>query len=746
MSPVKPEAAWADFIRAFFSSPNKLSASGDEAIQRIIAQAEVSWLANPAPPFFLPVSASGWTYWYAICPDQQQQLWVRDLIRAHVGSWTDFSGQPVPEDSDLPMDRAVRALIGPGGCWFRLLIPRNEGAENEVRKSLARLGRSLAARPYRRIHLTQPLGRLIGDFWDACASVSQAGAEKLLDLLEQDHRLSEANKLFLRLQYLAVFEQWDRLEALDRLPDLIRLDRPVLASDALARLAMARLPKDASLVHFARATSAFGCLLGSVTSIRSAAGAQYYAYWALSSGETVEVVAARLLESGWLEHARSRHGLASLLTIPGAPDIDSSTAPDPDELKKALVEGRLDAAIDLMALFPPSTDLLPVLVGLVTKTLSSRSIELFQRWRQLLGEASIREIISGLHSEDRHEAELGVTTDQFGEAINHAFTDDLATAERTRALDNLRAQAVPRLMETGVLPTVVEGSRSLSQSVDPSLLPDLIDLLLDIERDLFGAAGDVHGIQDLRMLTVEAWALGDESGDRHRAGRLLDLVSRILETGVWHTVFDELAESLRAAWPPFLTDADLPLSLEAIEILAASKPQAAASLQAFATPILSRIGEHNLRRIDAASLYTAIALADEFGLELAIPSESYDNPPDGADQITLPSGTFVAIYSLMEPAARRAAAIIHRRYPEIRVEIFVEKVASDGLRYAARESDLLVIADKAAAHAATDALKAARGRKPIYYARGKGTVSLIEAALAGLKEISDTIRPESSAA
>ena len=87
-------------------------------------------------------------------------------------------------------------------------------------------------------------------------------------------------------------------------------------------------------------------------------------------------------------------------------------------------------------------------------------------------------------------------------------------------------------MQPGVLREVVEVVRSLSRSISPILLGDLIDLLLDMERDLFAAAGDVSGIQDLRLIVVESWALGDESGDRRRAARLLDLVSRTLSAGV----------------------------------------------------------------------------------------------------------------------------------------------------------------------------------------------------------------------
>lgn len=733
MSPAQQEA-WSHFTRAFFSPPNDLSPAADETTEQIIAWAKDAWLRSPASPFFLPVSASGWTYWYAICPNQEQGLWVGDLIRAYLGSWAGFSGpQPVPADSDMPLDQAVRALLGQDGCSFRLLIPRNANAETSVRQSVIRLTRALAARPYRQIHLTWPLGRLISDFSDACTSGSESSAGETLTLLEQDHRLSGANKLFLRLQYLAAFARWADIGESGDLPDLIRLHRPVLASDALARLVIARLPATADLADFAEAASGFGCLIGSVTMIRSAAGAQYYAYWSMSSGETPEAVTARLLDAGWLDQARDHSGIAPLLSVPGTSSSAPTPAPSLDELRQALGGERLDAAVDVLALTPPSAELLPALIDLVTRTLSPRSIELLQRWRGPLGESAVQDVLSGRLGASRQD--VAIAAEPFPVALQAAFAGDIAPVERAQALDELRDQAVPRLMQPGVLREVIEVVRPLSRSVSSALLADLIDLMLDMERDLFSAAGDVAGIQDLRLIVVEAWALGDESGDRHRVNRLLDLVGRALSAGVSPAVFDELVENLRAGWTPFLTDAGLPLGLEAIEVLAAAQPETAVALDAFVTPILSRIGPHNARRIEAAVLETAEMLAPDFGLELPIAAEPSPGTEKSPGRAMPPAGSSVAIYSRMESAAARAAAIVRRWYPEVRVDTFAEKVATDALRYSARHADLLVIADKAAAHAATDAIKAARGRRIIRYARGKGTASLVEAVLTGFDAI-----------
>ena len=733
MSPAQREEAWSDFTHAFFSPPNDLAPDADQTTTTIVGWAREAWLRSPASPFFLPVNASGWTYWYAICPDQEQRLWARDLITAFLGSWVDFPGQPVAADSDLPMDQAVRALTGPDGCSFRLLVPRNPRAEASVRQSVVRLTRALAARPYRQIHLSWPLGRLISDLSDACASGSEARAEQTLVLLEQDYRLSGANKLFLRLQYLAAFARWTDLEESGHLQDLIHLNRPVLASDALARLVMVRLPATASLEQFAESAAEFGCLVGSVTMIRSAGGAQYYTYWSLSSGEAPEAVEARLLDAGWLDQARDHGGVAALLPGTGSSARGPAAAPSLDGLRQALGGGRLDAAIDMLALMPPSADLLPVLVNLVTRTLSPRSIELLQRWRGPLGEPAIQEALSAHLGTG--QPDITIVSESFPVALRAAFAADVTPAERVQAFDDLRDRAVPRLMQPGVLPETTEAVRPLSRSLSHDLLADLIDLLLDVERELFSAAGNVAGIQDLRLIVVETWALGDESGDRHRVGRLLDLVSRALGTGVSPAVFDELTEGLRAGWAPFLTNADLPLGLEAIEVLAAAQPETATALLAFATPILSRIGPHNARRIDAALLETARMLAPDFGLELPVSAGPAAEAGQSPGQARPPAGSRVAIYSLMEPAAARAATILRKWYPEVRVETLTGKVASDALRYSARNADVLVIADRASAHAATDAIKAARGRRPLWYATGKGTVSLVQAVRAGFDDI-----------
>ena len=213
------------------------------------------------------------------------------------------------------------------------------------------------------------------------------------------------------------------------------------------------------------------------------------------------------------------------------------------------------------------------------------------------------------------------------------------------------------------------------------------------------------------------------------------VVEILLELGLPPDGFDELIELLRLGWEPFLTDADLEAGLDAIELLASFRANASRTLDLFANPILSRIGPHNARRIPETTLEVAADLASEFGLALELPQKTMAT---GTRDLQAPrplEGTVVVLYSLMSNALDRAAAILERRHSGLAVVTLSDHVATDRLRNAARTADLVIVMDRAAKHAATDAVRVARGNRALRYATGKGSVSLVAAAEEGLDAI-----------
>src|SRR5262249_4937652 len=137
---------------------------------------------------------------------------------------------------------------------------------------------------------------------------------------------------------------------------------------------------------------------------------------------------ARLLEAGWLRQARDRAGLAPLLPPGDLASVPTDITASLADLQQALDSGRLDTAVDVLALLTPSTQQLPVLVDLVTRTLSTRSIRVLADWREILGESAI-EVVLAARPADSHRG-IAFASESLGDALLSAFADDLLAIER----------------------------------------------------------------------------------------------------------------------------------------------------------------------------------------------------------------------------------------------------------------------------------------------------------------------------
>jgi hypothetical protein len=720
------QARWARFVDAFYSPPNEFSPGrGNQNFEAMVGEARDTWISGVGTPVFLSARVAGQSYCYVLNPVDDHGTWLRDLIWAYLGSWITFDVSPTALAS---LDAAAKKVVGEEGGIYRFAIAADQDAPKQAYQGIKRLTDALKRKPHRRIRLAQPVGRLIGDFLDALASGSEAASRGVFETLYQDPRLSRVNLLFLRLQLLATFERWDEVEKLEQLPDLLRLSRPKPVSDALAQLAMRRLADDASIDHFNEIKPEFGALVPSVTAIRSPAGAGYYAYWSISAGEEADSVAGRLDDAGWLEHARHQSALLKTQLTPVAKEPRVLTGPiDKNALNSALAEGRLDAAIALFFTAEPTPDALPTLTELVLNTLSPDAFEVLRQWREVLGDAAIPTLTTA--TEQGPEQPVYPSLE---DALAAAFSESASIHERADALEACRELAVAGLMRPGCIASFVAHVRDLI-TPGPQDAGELVDLLLDIERDLYRAAGASPQIQDLRLLILDRWALLDDSGDRHRADRIVVLVERLVTAGISVATYDEVVEYLRTGWTHLLTDADTPLGIDTIEILAAARPESSNSLGSFAQPILSRIGDHNARRLPSSTLTVAQLLADEFDWDLAITPQAEAAEPAPVGTGIPPKGTRIAIYTRIESAGNRAKQALLSKYPGIRVDVLFAKVGKDELKFAAKSADVLVIADRAALHAATKSLLNARGELPVDYASGKGSASLLEAVSIGLE-------------
>ncbi|MEU7800675.1 protein DpdD [Micromonospora arborensis] len=721
---------WESFQGAFFAPPNELRVGVVQILDDLLATAQQLLRQDPPRPVVLPARVNGVTHYFAIAFSAEQSRVLRELLQSHVGrTWTDFDGQSLPGGSPGDMlDRAAVDFAGDHRYVYRFQVADEASARHAVRESVTALLDSIAGAPRRQARLSVPIGRLIGNFADACAALAEQESAAAFAVLAADHRLSQANRMFLQVQMLAAFERWDELDQHPELDSLLRLPRPSLASDALARLAMSKLPDPPDLAAFGPIATRFNALIDSVSTIRSAAGARYYTLWALTAGESPDMVRERLTRAGWSTDS----GVSALLhqqpqprCIESAPAA-SSVAELRRRAQDAVEAGRFDAAVDLLSLMPMEVIDLPAVVKAVSHALTDAAFALLSRHRAVHGDDAIRRV-SG--------RALQVDT-QFKPAALPNRLADLFSASKTpqqltELVESIGRNGVAELRAPGGSDAASLAIRKVTGSAGPVRLSPGLDVCIDLVRDLRTSDAGVDDIRSLSFRVLELWAYHDSSGDRHRASRIAQLVGGLVELGLGVKAFDEVVELVRAGWDPFLTDADVPLGLDVLEHLLAHRAAATNSLDVFAVPMLSRIGPHNAGRIPPAALAVAIDLAPSFGLTV---SGLSPEQPLGEPAAKIRPGTCVALYSLQEQALERAARILRSRHPNLDVLTCADHVATDSLRAAARAADLFVVMDRAATHAATNALKADRPDAPIRYAAGKGSTSLIEAAEAWLRE------------
>jgi hypothetical protein len=86
----------------------------------------------------------------------------------------------------------------------------------------------------------------------------------------------------------------------------------------------------------------------------------------------------------------------------------------------------------------------------------------------------------------------------------------------------------------------------------------------------------------------------------------------------------------------------------------------------------------------------------------------------------------ILLYSLDSGSLQRTASAIERRWPEARVQVSAAKVGDQSLKQHARNADIVVLATRRAAHAATNFIQANKGEQTeIVFPDGSGSASMM---------------------
>ncbi len=169
-------------------------------------------------------------------------------------------------------------------------------------------------------------------------------------------------------------------------------------------------------------------------------------------------------------------------------------------------------------------------------------------------------------------------------------------------------------------------------------------------------------------------------------------------------------------------------ALNAAEMLALhASPDRESRLRFFmAVVTVARSCSHRLRPIQYEIL---TLLAKDYGCSGLLESFPDRDSAGGDLAPRVDFAGLIGIYTLTEPAGQRARQFLQKLFPQARVEVNADHVATDKLKGLASNADIFVFAWKSSKHQAYFAAKEARGRRRILLPLGKGSASILGCVL-----------------
>lgn len=142
---------------------------------------------------------------------------------------------------------------------------------------------------------------------------------------------------------------------------------------------------------------------------------------------------------------------------------------------------------------------------------------------------------------------------------------------------------------------------------------------------------------------------------------------------------------------------------------------------------------HLQRKLSPALRRLASLVTEDVRLDLAWFDEK---PSEAGESGTENLSAQILIYSLDEGCLARVEKATELQWPSVKVRASFDKVGNPALRQHARNADLIVIATRRAAHAATGFITENADKALIRYADGSGSASMMRAVESGLIEMS----------
>lgn len=653
--------------------------------------------------------------YYALANDAAEWRRLRPLLIAYVGpTLTSFQGWPEPL---LPHAIAAEALLSTAGFHVvaRLVPGEDDKVQRFTRRSFERMVGMVVAAPTTTTAVPQSTDRLLAHFADCLNGNDYASAQQILEQCERELRVDALNLLFLRVRLLSWFGNWHAIVDMPEFRSLCHTRRPQAVTAALQEAVyqvwvhqQGDIPALGTVWTDQLRPDFLSLLQLPILPSASRGVLTLYALEALTV-----TTRNRTLEAAVLAQAAVIPDLIDALTAngrtgdeptsePAAPAAPAATLP---AAQQALVEAERSNTLETIA----------------RALLSIEALSADER-ANLLASAPFRSLWQSLEAEN-HSAPPATWQEWFKRLDAPEFTDalhvlthavsewpaallqdpvDIASFERALQEVPETSPASDRLADA--LPALVNWTLQDPAFPRPSMLPVydtlLFHLMVGVRRSsavFESAAVLIRALLSLglnqsryRSLLDDCLMLNGEAMSKRTVYWMLD----VLEETLLNPCANE--EARRAFWYAACTRL--------------------MQLKAFFSP-----GQ----KIVFDRLATDLGWPAQWEQEERLAKVTADSQRQLLQSAL--DGSFVAIYTLTESAARQATTVLKELAPTLRVESSHDKVASITLKNLAHQADIFVMVAASAKHAATGYIQQERQGKPTLYANGRGFSSIVRA-------------------
>ncbi|MBP2210851.1 hypothetical protein JOJ87_001195 [Rhodococcus ruber] len=214
-------------------------------------------------------------------------------------------------------------------------------------------------------------------------------------------------------------------------------------------------------------------------------------------------------------------------------------------------------------------------------------------------------------------------------------------------------------------------------------------------------------------------------------GAICALLEIFLRGSPSKDTYSDMLSDLRSYAPQWVAASAAPRVLDIADVVASGPNTDPEERKTFVAALIAPL--HHLRhRLSPALRRLASLIANDVGLRLAWTDEK--------SKVVEESGSptqriHILLYSLDTGCLARVRKAADLQWPSGRVHVSSDKVGNSALRQHARNAELIVIATRRAAHAATGFITENAGKGLIRYADGSGSASMMRAVEDGITEL-----------